>query len=202
MNYAVCALAGYLSGSVLYAYHLPLWLLGIDITEDTPDGNPGVFNCVSRAGWGIGLLAAVCEVAKGAVPVLLAASFLDIRQWPFALVLAAPVAGHAWPLLRPDRGGKGIAVSFGVLLGLFPVWQPVGILALCYLVFSLVVRVQPHRCRSIVTYLCFTAGMILRFRATPITLGSALVSAIVIKRHHRPPEGEGSPTVRVRLRRT
>ena len=71
--YIAFALLGYLSGSVLYAYYLPLWLKRIDVTEGTPDRNPGVFNCVARAGWPVGVLAAVCELAKGAAPVFLAA---------------------------------------------------------------------------------------------------------------------------------
>ncbi len=44
MNYVLFILLGYLSGSVLWAYHLPMWMRGIDVTADTPDGNPGVFN--------------------------------------------------------------------------------------------------------------------------------------------------------------
>ena len=34
-------IGGYLSGSVLYSYLLPKALKGIDITAESPDGNPG-----------------------------------------------------------------------------------------------------------------------------------------------------------------
>jgi len=188
-------LLGYLSGSVLYAYYLPLRLKGVDITLDTPDGNPGVFNCVAKAGWPMGILAVLCELAKGAVPVLLAKAWLDPGSWAFALAIVSPVAGHAWPLFRPGGGGKGIAVSFGVTLGLLPWWQPFALLAACYLLFSLVVQVRPHRLRSLVTYGCFSAGMLLHFGLTPLGIGCALLGTIVIVRHHQPSLEEEKLTV-------
>ena len=124
MNYVFYIALGYLSGSVLYSHCLPLWLKGLDVTQDTPDGNPGAFNCIAKAGWPLGLLALACDVLKGAAPVLLAAKALGTSEWAFALVVAAPAAGHAWPVFRRFRGGKAIAVSFGTALGLWPVWQP------------------------------------------------------------------------------
>ena len=201
MNYVFYIALGYLSGSVLYSYFLPLWLKGLDVTRDTPAGNPGAFNCISKAGWPLGLLALACDVLKGAAPVLLAANALGTSEWAFALVAAAPAAGHAWPVFRRFRGGKAIAVSFGTALGLWPVWQPFGILAACYLFFSLVVRLEPHRFRSIVAYLCFGAGALIRFGPVPAALGSALTALIVISRHWRPEPEEESPTVRFAPRR-
>lgn len=191
---------GYLSGSVLYAYYLPLWLKKLDVTRDAADGNPGVFNCVRNAGWGIGLLALACELLKGALPVWLAVRRLGMEGWGLALVLAAPAAGHAWPLLRGFRGGKSIAVSFGVMLGLLPVWEPVVILGGCYLFFSLVVRLEPHRFRSIAAYLLSALGTLLRLGLTPAALGCGLVSGIVIGKHLAAP-AEERPTVRFALRR-
>lgn len=203
MNALFFVLLGYLSGSVLYAYYLPLWLRRIDVTADTEDGNPGVFNCVARAGWPMGLLALACEIAKGALPVLLARAVLDPGRWIFALVIAAPVAGHAWSLFRPGRGGKGIAVSFGVMLGLLPLWQPFALLAACYLLFSLVVQIQPHRFRSLASYFCFGAGMLIHFGLTPVGTGCALSAAIVMDRHRLGSPEEERPSVRVRrLRNT
>jgi len=33
--------------------------------------------------------------------------------------MAAPVFGHAFPFFQKEKGGKAIAVSFGVMIGLF-----------------------------------------------------------------------------------
>jgi len=201
MKYLFFITLGYLSGSMLYSYYLPLWWKGTDVTLDTPDGNPGAFNCIHKAGWPLGLLALGCDVFKGAVPVFWAVRALGPEKWGLALVIAAPVAGHAWSLFRRFRGGKAIAVSFGAAAGLWPVWRPFAILAACYLFFSLVVRLEPHRFRSIVTYLCFGAGALVRLGFTPAALGCVLVSAIVIVRHCKPEPEEERPTARFTLRK-
>lgn len=196
MMYVLFFALGYLSGSVLYSYYLPLWLKGIDITADAPDGNPGAFNCIARAGKPLGLFALLCDFLKGTIPVLIAAQFLDVGQWAFALVLCAPVAGHAFPLFRRLRGGKAITVSFGALLGLLPLWQPFALLAASYLFFTLIVCIQPHRHRSIITFLCFGLGVFAWMPNTPVSLGCALIAGIVLSRHWAAQDEEERPTAR------
>jgi len=196
MNYALFALLGALSGSMLWAYFLPLWVKKTDITADTPDGNPGVFNCVVKAGWPVGLAALALELLKGALPVFWCAQTLDTGHWAFALVLAAPAAGHAFSRLRGrGGGGKGIAAAFGALLGLLPFWQPVGLLAASYLFFSLILRIDPHRHRSIVTFLCFAMGAVVWFGRTSTALGCILIAAVVISRHLSPMPEEGRASI-------
>lgn len=188
---------GYLSGSILFAYYLPLWVKRIDITADTPDGNPGVFNCMAKAGRPLGILALMGDLSKGALPVFWAAREIPADDWALALVIAAPVAGHAFPLFRHFHGGKSITVTFGVLLGLLPKWEPVALLAACYLIFSLILRVNPHRARSLLTFLCFGAGAAVKFQATPIGLGCLLSAGVVLSRHRRREPGEERPSVRI-----
>ena len=113
---------GYLSGSVLYSYLIPKYFCHVDVRTVNEDQNPGAFNAFSVAGLRIGLLCVLCDIGKGFLPVFLAAhsSAVSMGSWIFALILLAPVAGHAWPFLQPAKGGKAISVSFGVLLGLLP----------------------------------------------------------------------------------
>ena len=113
---------GYLSGSVLYSYLIPKYFCHVDVRTVNEDQNPGAFNAFSVAGPRIGLLCVLCDIGKGFLPVFLAAhsSAVSMSSWIFALILLAPVAGHAWPFLQPAKGGKAISVSFGVLLGLLP----------------------------------------------------------------------------------
>ena len=101
----------------------------------------------------------------------------------FRLILLAPVAGHAWPFLQPAKGGKAISVSFGVLLGLLPYLRPALLLAAFYLTFSLILIIQPHSLRSIVSFSGFAvAAQISRFLPS-VRLGSLLVSLVVCLRH-------------------
>jgi glycerol-3-phosphate acyltransferase PlsY len=190
-------LLGYLSGSILYAYYLPLWWRGIDVTAGTADGNPGVFNCIEKAGKPIGLLALALDLLKGAAPVFWAARALDAGHWTFALVIAAPVAGHAFSLFRRFRGGKAITVTFGVAIGLWPVWQPFALLAACYLFFSLVVKVEPHRFRSILTFACFGLGGLVLSRGAMASVGCLLAAGIVVFRHWSSEEQEEKLTVQL-----
>ena len=136
-RYYFFILFGYLSGSILFARLLPKYLRHIDICELSEDNNPGVFNAFKHAGPVIGSMTLLLELAKGFLPVHVGLQLLDPRNTLFALVLAAPVFGHAFPLFRPKEGGKSIAVSFGCLLGLFPDLAPVCTLAAFYLLFYL-----------------------------------------------------------------
>lgn len=202
MRYLEFILFGYVMGSILFAYFLPKWVKGIDITEDAPDGNPGVFNCIAKVGKPLGLSALACDLLKGALPVFLATRVLDVNCWAFAPVAAAPVVGHAWSMCRRFRGGKAIAVSFGVCIGLLPVaWEPLALLISSYLFFTLLVKIQPHRHRSIVTYLCFGVGTMVWLRGSPAALGCLLMAGVVILRHWEPEPEEEKVSIRFGLNR-
>ena len=87
------------------------------------------------------------------------------------------------PFLQPAKGGKAISVSFGVLLGLLPDLRPALLLAAFYLTFSLILIIQPHSLRSIVSFSGFAvAAQISRFLPS-VRLGSLLVSLVVCFRH-------------------
>ena len=97
--------------------------------------------------------------------------------------MAAPVLGHAFPLGNRRRGGKAIAVSFGVLLGIWPVTEPIFLLVALYLTFSLLVVVTPHFFRSVITFLLLFAGTAVLVELPGIVIGCGCVSGIVICKH-------------------
>lgn len=106
---------GYVSGSVMFGYVVPKVLRGIDVRSLSSDGNPGTANAFFYGGASCGLVVLLCDLLKGMVPVYLAAREIGTEHMAFSLVMAAPVLGHAFPFLGGRRkGGKGIAVSFGV----------------------------------------------------------------------------------------
>lgn len=154
-GYIFFAIIGYLSGSILYASILPKYLCHIDPASLSDDKNPGTFNAFKYAGKKIGILVIIMELLKGALPVFVASSVLDTSKSLFALVISAPVLGHGFPLFNHFKGGKAIAVSFGVLIGLLPNFYPLIMLAVFYILFSVVIIIQPHLHRTIVTFVCF-----------------------------------------------
>ena len=133
--YLFYLLFGYLSGSVLYSYLIPKHFCHVDVRTTNEDQNPGAFNAFSAAGPRVGLFCVLCDIGKGFLPVFLAvhSSAVSMGSWLFALILLAPVAGHAWPFLQLSKGGKAISVSFGVLLGLLPDMRPALLLAAFFL---------------------------------------------------------------------
>ncbi|MDR7476103.1 MAG: glycerol-3-phosphate acyltransferase [Armatimonadota bacterium] len=108
---------GFLSGSLPFSVWIGRLVARADIRR-YGDGNPGAANTWRAGGWRAGVPALLLEYLKGATPVALARFGAGIDGWGLLSVALAPVLGHAFsPLLR-FRGGKAIAVTFGVWSGL------------------------------------------------------------------------------------
>ncbi|MCD7755993.1 MAG: glycerol-3-phosphate acyltransferase [Firmicutes bacterium] len=185
-HYLFASILGFLAGSLMFSLWLPKLLRGVDVRADAPDENPGVYNVFAKCGRMLGIACLLCDLLKGFLPVYLAAQTLDVLDIRFALVLASPVLGHCYsPFLR-FQGGKGICTSFGVLLGLLPALVTVALLVFWYLLFSLVVVIQPHSLRTIATFLLLAVSACF-FAPKAVAWGCALFSAAVIHKNLRRP---------------
>jgi len=104
-------------GACPFSVWIGRWLLGKDI-RDYGDGNPGAANVFRAGGRKSACLAIILDVTKGVPFVALAHSFFGFSEVVTMAVGLSAILGHAFsPLLR-WRGGKSIAVTFGVLLAL------------------------------------------------------------------------------------
>ena len=108
---------GYLVGAVSPAT-LIAQARGVDL-RTVGSGNPGASNAGRALGRRTGVVVAILDVAKGAVP---AAAF-GVADHRAGLVAGlAAVLGHvSSPFLR-GRGGKGVATAAGAVLGSHPLW--------------------------------------------------------------------------------
>lgn len=177
---------GFFSGSMMYSYLLPKIFLHVDVTKTSEDHNPGTANAVKQAGWGMGLVCLLLDILKGLVPVAFACRELDMSSISFALAVAAPVAGHAFsPFLR-GRGGKAIATSFGVLLGLLPHSLMAAYLAGILILLSAVIRVTPHSWRVVIAFFLLPVAALFREPASSVVAAVLLISAVVIFKHLGP----------------
>lgn len=174
----VYSTAGFLSGSVLYSAYLPRWIKGIDTTKVSEDKNPGAYNAFHYAGVVVGSLCLACDIAKGYLPVMLAAKAVPPSYPLFSVVMLAPVAGHAFSPLRRFHGGKGIAVSFGVLLALMPNNMIVLALAGAYL-GSLLLPLHPNERRTVAAFTAFGLIVMLFRHPFSIKLGCLLIALLV-----------------------
>ena len=117
LTLALLLLAAYLGGSVPTG----VWLTrrrGVD-PRDIGSGNIGATNVARAAGPAFGLLTLAGDAVKGLLPVLIAA-WLGIGPSGRAAVGLAAFVGHLFPIFLGFQGGKGVATSFGVILGLAP----------------------------------------------------------------------------------
>lgn len=120
----LAALGGYLSGSLPFGY-LAGRLKGIDIRQHG-SGNIGATNVIRVLGKGIGIPVFILDMLKGWLPVWLAAAWLgtvegvaDTTLLSAGKVLTglAAVLGHMFTFWLGFKGGKGVATTAGVLLG-------------------------------------------------------------------------------------
>ncbi len=182
-RYLIYIITGYLGGSILFAEAFTKHFKGIDLRKEATDSNPGTFNAFVYGGMTCGILTLLADLLKGIVPVSICHNTLGCDSSFFALVLAAPVIGHAFSVFHRGSGGKAIAVSFGVLLGLVPIWTPALILAGFYLLFSLIIPLKSHAHRSILAFLCCAVTSLILVKQTPILLGIIMITMIVVYKH-------------------
>lgn len=112
-------LAAYLLGAIPSSYLMARWFGGIDLREHGSK-NLGATNLYRTLGWRYALPAAVFDIAKGTIPVVVFAPRAGTQAWvPISLGVAA-VIGHVFSVFVRFRGGKGVATAAGAVLGLAP----------------------------------------------------------------------------------
>ena len=129
LTLALLTLLAYLIGSVPFGL-LIAKTKGKDI-RTMGSGNIGATNVLRCLGKPLGITCFVLDVLKGYLPAALfpilgktGADFPSIG----ILFGAAAILGHNFPVFLKFKGGKGIATSAGVLLGVAPLAVALGIL--------------------------------------------------------------------------
>jgi glycerol-3-phosphate acyltransferase PlsY len=100
---------------------LSVWLGKIALHTDIRhfgDGNPGAANVWRAGGKWWGIVAVLLDFLKGAIPVGLANYVVALEGWALVAVALAPILGHAFSPFLGFRGGKSLAVTFGIWTGL------------------------------------------------------------------------------------
>ena len=179
-------LLGYLCGSILFANVFSKIFHKDDILEQSKDHNPGTTNAYQYGGFWCGTCTLCGDLLKGFIPIHLLVHSIPISEMDFlyALVLAAPVIGHAFPIFNRLRGGKGIAVTFGCLLGLLPYGSPVFLFAAFFLFFSIVLQISPHFYRTIFAYVGTALFLFLLKAEIVVCVGFLMIAATVCFRLH------------------
>lgn len=121
MNALLLIVGGFALGAMPFSVLIGRYGFKRDIRE-YGDGNPGAFNVIRAGGVMWGGLAIFLDIFKGALTVGLAAYVVRLDGWLLVLAAIAPVLGHAFSPFLNFQGGKAIATSFGMWIGvtLFP----------------------------------------------------------------------------------
>ena len=118
MNIILAFLLSYLLGSIPTAYIVGKMLKGIDIRHHG-SGNIGATNTFRVLGKGPGIFVLSFDILKGLLAVVAIGDFLGIQQLYLRIFLGlVAIIGHNWTVFLKFNGGKGIATSLGVLIGL------------------------------------------------------------------------------------
>lgn len=117
-NALLLCVGAFLLGSIPFGF-LAGRLRGVDIRKHG-SGNIGATNVMRELGVVPGVAVLLLDVLKGLIPVLLARRWELDAWWVMGAGLLA-ITGHTFSPFLAFRGGKGIATSLGVLLGLSPV---------------------------------------------------------------------------------
>jgi len=132
MSFVILIIGAYLLGSVPFgliiakAHGKDLRLIG--------SGNIGATNLSRALGKKWAYFCFALDMLKGLLP-MLAATFIlssppNITELLLALAVGcAAVSGHIFPIYLKFKGGKGVATSFGVALGLWPYYTICAVVA-------------------------------------------------------------------------
>ena len=107
---------GYLAGSISTAI-IVCRMMGLPDPRSEGSRNPGATNVLRFGGKKAAAITLAGDFIKGLLPVLLA-RLAGIDDFGLALTGLAAFLGHLYPVFFGFEGGKGVATSFGVILGL------------------------------------------------------------------------------------
>jgi len=173
----IVLIAGYLLGSIPFAYLLARRHRGIDLRR-AGSGNVGAANVLRTTTKKIGVSAMALDVTKGIASVLVARQVDPGGTGPAVAGIAA-VLGHIYPVWLGFRGGKGVATTCGVFLILAPPATAIATLAFLALVWwTRYISLGSVAGSVILAPLAYVTG------ADEVTvIAAVIVAAIVVHRH-------------------
>jgi len=187
---AVALVTSYLLGSVPTAYLFGRILKGIDIRK-IGSGNVGATNSMRALGKGPGIIVLLLDILKGFIAVVLLGGYFShrttiLQEQNLSIIMGlCCICGHNWTIFLKFKGGKGIATTFGVLIGLalkLPgLGMIIGILVLSWLVIFIIWRIVSLA--SIVAAITLPVSVFFFKQPPVLTFVSLILCLFVLIRH-------------------
>lgn len=180
----------YILGSIPTAYIFVRLLKGVDI-RNFGSGNVGATNAFRLLGKGAGITVLILDMLKGFLAAAILGDFVVLKtnilseeaiRMIFSLVC---VCGHNWTIFLRFRGGKGIATSFGILIGLSSRIHGFGfVLGLVVLVWLLVFSISRIvSISSVLAGISLPVFIVIFKHSNLLVILSFILSILVVLRH-------------------
>ncbi|MCD5390782.1 glycerol-3-phosphate 1-O-acyltransferase PlsY [candidate division NPL-UPA2 bacterium] len=175
----VAVILSYLLGSIPTSFLLGR-LRGVDLRRQG-SGNVGATNAFRVLGPLPGVISLILDIGKGLVAITVLARICGPQptNWIKILIGLAVIAGHNWTVFLKFKGGKGVATSSGVFLGLAP--YAVLFSALLWLIVVPISRYVSLG--SILAAISLPVFIWWTEKEITITLFGLLISLLVVIRH-------------------
>ncbi|MDF7807352.1 glycerol-3-phosphate 1-O-acyltransferase PlsY [Pontiellaceae bacterium B12219] len=126
MTILLLTIAAYLFGAVPFGL-LVARSRGVDIRKQG-SGNIGATNVFRVIGKGWGIFTLVLDALKGFIPAFFFPMLGNLADPIYGVLFGfAAIIGHTFPVYLKFKGGKGVATSAGMLLGVAPVAMGIGL---------------------------------------------------------------------------
>lgn len=112
-------LGSYLLGAIPTSYLVAKRVRGIDL-RTVGSGSLGATNLYRVLGWKFAVPVGIFDALKGATPVAILGPLAGLDTTGALLLGIVAVFGHVFSVFVKFNGGKGVATSAGVVLGLAP----------------------------------------------------------------------------------
>ncbi|MBQ2660029.1 glycerol-3-phosphate acyltransferase [Candidatus Saccharibacteria bacterium] len=199
LPWLILIVGGYLLGSVMFCRLICLVFYKTDICKVSSDGNPGAANAFRCCGKVAGASGLLLDMLKGFLPVFIAMKYLDYNNFLFALVMFAPVFGHAFSIFHGFSGGKCISTIYGELAALLLAWTMPTlffVLAIANLIFEYILKPTSGYFRAFVMFSLLILAVIpigVYGDKLAIMVGTIAVSVLAIVKHLPLYETTGRP---------
>jgi len=188
MNYILFAVIAYLLGSIPTAVWIGKMKYGIDVREHGSK-NAGATNTFRTLGKKAGIVVLSIDIIKGFIASFLPFLF-NVGPWQSDALITvqivsaiSAVVGHVYPIFANFRGGKGVATSLGVIIGIHP--PAAGI---CIVAFLIVFIISQYvSLGAIIASIIFPTSIYFIFKSDSIYLisFSIILASLVIYKHRQ-----------------
>ena len=177
--FVISIVIAYFLGAIPNSYWMGKVFRGIDIREHGSK-NPGASNALRILGKPIGFTCLILDIGKGWLAIFLAQRLFHITlEWQLIFIGLAAVFGHIYTIFLKFKGGKGVATTFGIFLGLTPLATVFTIL-----VWLLITSITRYiSLASIISGICFPVFIYL-VSHNPYYFGLSVVLGIFIIIRH------------------